>query len=199
MKQRRILLFYNLYVLSYICYYDHLLIGIGSFDSEHIEGIRTYGYQVKSHEAFCRTKSAILSKVEQASMADTHTAKKLLSFIVAGGGFTGVELVTNIAEYIKVIKKQYPSLLHINPTIRLINSSKQVLSVLNDYKRVINYTEKVMHDYNIEVINNARISKVTCDGAFLADRTFMPCSMVISTIGQSRYIIQGTDNIQQDS
>lgn len=179
--------------------YDHLLIGIGSFDSEHIEGICTYGYQVKSHEAFCRTKSAIQSIIEQASMADTQTAKKLLSFIVAGGGFAGVELVTNIAEYIRIIKKQHPSLHHINPTIRLINSSKQVLSVLKDYKKVINYTEKVMHDYNIEVIHNSRISKVTYDGAFLSDETFLSSSMVISTIGQSRCILKGTENMQRDS
>jgi NADH dehydrogenase len=30
--------------------YDHLLLGMGSFDSEGVEGLKEYGYQVKSDE-----------------------------------------------------------------------------------------------------------------------------------------------------
>src|SRR4030095_495926 len=41
--------------------YDHLLIGTGSYDSDPVEGISRYGYQIKSQAAYQQTKQAILS------------------------------------------------------------------------------------------------------------------------------------------
>lgn len=47
--------------------YDHLLLGIGSVDSEAIAGIQTYGYQIKSQEGFQRTRQTIQRLIRQAA------------------------------------------------------------------------------------------------------------------------------------
>ena len=147
--------------------YDHVLIGIGSYDNEEVEGINKYGYQVKSHEAFQHTKQGIQSILKQAAVADPDTARKLLSFTIAGGGFAGIELATNIAEFVNILKKSYPSLRNIHPAIRLINSRDEILNVLgNDLKRLRLYVENIMHQYGIEIINNMKISKIAAHGAF---------------------------------
>ncbi|MBK5273112.1 MAG: FAD-dependent oxidoreductase [Bacteroidia bacterium] len=185
--------------LSQNIHYDHLLIGFGSFDSECIEGIHRYGYQVKSPEAFNHTKQTIKLLVEQAVNAEQSLAQKLLSFTIAGGGFTGVELATNIAEFITILKRQYPSLQKIRPSIRLISATPRVLSVLQSrFDRLIRYTEKTIKRYDIEVISNNKVIKVTEYGAHLSDGSFIQSSMVISTIGQSRMILKGTENMDRD-
>ena len=184
---------------SQLIQYDHLLLGMGSFDSEDIEGLKEYGYQVKSDEAFNRTKQTIKLLVKQAAVVPPHIAKKLLTITIAGGGFTGVELATNIAEYINILKNQHPSLQKINPVIHLINRGPTILNVLQPkFQRIIRYTEKVMQQYNIEVIINNEITKVTDEGAFLCDR-FIQSSMVISTIGQSRMELIGTEKMERDN
>ncbi|MBD2699591.1 FAD-dependent oxidoreductase [Spirosoma sp. BT702] len=180
--------------------YDHLLMGIGSFDSEAVEGIRTYGYQIKSPEAFQRTRNKLHQLVKEAAQADPEQARQLLSFTVAGGGFAGVELVTNLAEWVNLAKKSYPGLSNLQPQIRLVNSGNQVLSALQpDYKRLIRYTEKTMRKYGIALINNAKLTKVTSDGAFLSDGTFLESSLVLSTVGQSRFTLAGTEPMPRDT
>jgi NADH dehydrogenase len=179
--------------------YDHLLIGIGSYDNDHVEGISRYGYQIKSQAAYQKTKQAILSIVKQAAATNQDDAAGLLQFTVAGSGFSGAELVTNIAEFVSILKKDYPSLQKVKATIRLVNSRNKVMDVLEQrFKKMRHYTEKIMLGYGIEIINNKKICSVTENGVFLDDGTFLQSSMVISAIGQSRIILKGTEDMKRD-
>jgi NADH dehydrogenase len=178
--------------------YDHLLIGIGSYDNGQIEGISRYGHQIKSHAAYQQTKQAILSIVKQAAATPEYAAK-LLQLTVAGSGFSGVELVTNTAEFINILKKDYPSLQNVKATIRLVNSRNKVMDVLDPrFIKMRRYAEKIMLGYGIEIINNKKIRSVTEDGVFLDDGTFLQSSIVISAIGQSRMVLKGTEGMQRD-
>jgi NADH dehydrogenase len=180
-------------------HYDHLLIGIGTNDSEKIEGLKDYGYQVKSHAAFLLTKYEIQSKVDQAAIANEDEAIRLLRFTVAGSGFSGVELATNIAEFLRVIKRQFRSLDRIIPLIRLVSSKSRILDELDPrLTKMRRYAEKVMEGYGIELILNKKISKITPDGAYLSDGRMLESSMVISAIGQSRISLKGTEDMQRD-
>jgi len=180
--------------------YDHLLIGTGSYDSDQVEGISRYGYQIKSHAAYQQTKQAILSIVEQAAATNPADAARLLHFTIAGSGFSGAELVTNIAEFVSILKKDYPSLQKVKATIRLVNSRNKVMDVLDPrFRKMRHYTEKIMLGYGIEIINNKKICSITEDGVFLDDGTFLQSSMVISAIGQSRVVLKGTEDMQRDN
>src|ERR1043166_5067508 len=179
--------------------YDYLLLGMGSFDNNQVEGLTQYGYQVKSHQAFLRTKQMIRQIVKQASVIQMADAQKLLSFTIAGGGFTGVELAANIAEFIDLLRKQYPSLQNIKPLIRLVNSGNRIMNELQPrFERMIRYAEKQMNNYGIEIINNNKIIKVTKEGALLNNGFFIESSMVIATIGQCRLVLRGTEDMKRD-
>jgi len=179
--------------------YDHLLIGTGSYDSDQVEGISRYGYQIKSHAAYQQTKQAFLSMVKQAA-ENPGDAARLLHFTIAGSGFSGGELVTNIAEFVSILKKDYPSLQKVKANIRLVNSRNKVMDVLDPrFKKMRHYAEKIMLGYGIEIINNKKICSITKDGAFLDDGTFLQSSMVISAIGQSRTVLKGTEDMQRDN
>jgi NADH dehydrogenase len=180
--------------------YDHLLIGTGSYDSDEVEGISRYGYQVKSHVAYQQTKQAIFSIIRQAAATNPGDAARLLHFTIAGSGFSGVELVTNIAEFVGILKKDYPSLQKVKATIRLVNSRNKVMDMLDPrFIKMRHYTEKIMLRYGLEIINNRKICTITQDGAFLDDGTFLQSTMVISAIGQRRTILKGTEDMQRDN
>lgn len=180
--------------------YDHLLLGMGSFDSEEIAGVKKYGFQVKSEADFVRTQKNIRSIVNRAAQLRQADAERLLSFTVCGAGYTGVELVANLAEYLSVLKEQNPSLAYVRPTIRLIHSKETILDGLHPkLKRMQRYAERVMKQYGIEIILNKRVKEISAGGAFLDDNTFLPCSMVISTVGQSRVRLKGTEGMERDN
>ncbi|GAB4021151.1 NAD(P)/FAD-dependent oxidoreductase [Spirosoma koreense] len=180
--------------------YDHLLLGIGSFDTDTVEGSRVFGYQIKSPEAVQRTRQTLEKLVRKAAQSDPAMARRLLSITVAGGGLAGVELVTNLAEWIDLMKRPYETLRDVRPQIRLITCGPQVLTGLQPpFGRLIDYTEKTMRRYGIEVYTHTQLTKISLQGAYLSDGSFLESSMVFSTVGQSRFILAGTESMPRDS
>jgi NADH dehydrogenase len=123
----------------------------------------------------------------------------MLRFVVAGAGFTGVEIAANLAEMISVLKKQYPGLRNIQPSIKLINSRSEILSGLHkDLGRIRSYAQKTLQQYGVEIIHHTKIIRVTGKGALLSDGSFVDSRMVISTIGQQQIDLDGTQNMERD-
>jgi NADH dehydrogenase len=180
--------------------YDQILLGMGSVDSTSIDGLAEYAYQLKSENAYLETKTRIHNLIKLAAESDTLTAKKLLRFAIAGCGFTGVEVAANLAEFIHALKKQYTTLNNINPSIYLINSKEELLTGLDKgLMRIRQYTEKTLLRYGVEMLNRIKIIRITDKGACLSDGAFVECEMVISTIGQNRIILGGTEKIERDT
>jgi NADH dehydrogenase len=180
--------------------YDQLLLGMGSSDTSAIEGLVEHAYQLKSHSAYTCTKLRIKFLVQQAAEADTHTASKMLRFAIAGCGFTGIEIAANLAEMIDVLRKNYPALRNVKPSIYLINSRHELLPGLQDgLSRLRQYAEKILHCYGIEVLHQKKIVRVTAQGVYLNDGSFIESRMVITTIGQSRIVLEGTLNLKRDT
>ena len=182
-----------------LIHYDHLLIGVGAFDSEKIDGLTEYGYQVKSHGAFLRTRQEIQTLVEKAAISPAGDARGLLQFTVAGSGFSGVELVCTIAEFVGVLKAGYPSLRYIDPVIRLVSSKANILDELDShFTRMRSYAERTMKRYGIELIPNQKIVKISPNSATLSDGRRLESSMVVSAIGQCRMVLDGTAHMERD-
>jgi NADH dehydrogenase len=179
--------------------YDHLLIGTGSLDKETIKGLLPYGFQVKDPDAFNRARQTILDIVTRAAAGDGDQARNLLRFTIAGGGLTGVELAANIAEWVKVAQKRYRSLDGIKPEIYLINKGSTILdSMEQDLKKLVRYAEKTLKNHGIEVISNTQLAEVTLTGSMLSSGVFLKSSVVISTVGQYRSVLVGTENLPRD-
>jgi len=180
--------------------YDQILLGMGSEDSNSIEGLTAYAYQLKSKNAYDETKSRIHNLVRQAAESDGQKAQKLLRFVIAGCGFTGVEVAANLAEFIHDSKKQYTSLCNIHPSIYLINSREELLPGLHrNFRRIRHYTDKILLRYGIKILNQLKITWISDKGACLSDGSFIESEMIISTIGQTRLVLDGTEKMERDS
>ena len=180
--------------------YNQILLGMGSEDSNSIEGMSEYAYQLKSQTAYDETKSRIHNLVRQAAESGGPKAEKLLRFVIAGCGFTGVEVAANLAEFIHASKKQYANLNNIHPSIYLINSREELLPGLDkDFRRIRRYTDKTLLHYGITTLSQLKIIRITDKGAYLSDESFIESEMIISTVGQTRLILDGTENMERDS
>jgi len=178
--------------------YDQLFIGIGATDTKTVEGLSEHGYLLKSHPAYLRSKMRLQWLISQAA-ATPSEAQNYLRFVIAGCGFTGVEIASNLAEYIDGLKNQYPSLRNIKPLIYLVNSKAAILPELQSrFNGMRHYAEKTLVQYGVTIIHNRKICLVTSRGVFLNDGVFLESQMVISTIGQSRITLAGTENMERD-
>jgi NADH dehydrogenase len=138
--------------------------------------------------------------VQQAAEADSQTASKMLRFVVAGCGFTGVEIASNLAEMIDVLKKNYPALRNVQSSIYLINSRHELLPGLQkNLNRLRHYAERTLQRYGVEILYQKKIVRVSAQGGYLCDGSCIESRMVITTIGQSRLIMEGTQEMERDS
>ncbi|HMP91538.1 MAG TPA: FAD-dependent oxidoreductase [Phnomibacter sp.] len=179
--------------------YDHLLMGIGSFDNCAVDGVQQFGHRVKGLQDLRHAMNTLHNLVEQAAR-QPHLAPQLLRFAVAGAGFTGVEMAANLAEYLQVLIREHISLLGTKPTISLIYSTKHILPELEgSFQRMHKYARKQLVRYGIELVSEARLAKVDQQGAWLVNGAFIPASMVFSTIGQARLVLPGTEPWLRDA
>jgi NADH dehydrogenase len=179
--------------------YDHLLIGVGSADRSIIPGINANGFRVKAHTEFLRTKESIQKLIKEASRLDPVEAAAKLSFVVAGGGFAGIELVANLAEFVNLYKNRFPSLRTVVPDFRLIHSGPQILESLDHgLHRMRDYALRIFNESGIRIMLNSKIREITAEGVWLEKGQFISASMTISTMGQQAIPLKGTEDLKKD-
>lgn len=88
--------------------YDRLVIALGS-ETEFfgVPGLEEHAFTLASMDDAQRIRSHIQKMfMQSANEADEKVRQTALTFVVGGGGFTGVELATELADYIAKLAKE---------------------------------------------------------------------------------------------
>lgn len=114
--------------------YDKLVIGIGTTNNffnmpELVEDVFT----LKSAPQALRCRNQILYNLEQAAITkDRERRKRLLCFVVIGGGPTGVEIAGALGEMKRyVLPREYPSIPQEDFRILLVEAAPKLLGTMN--------------------------------------------------------------------
>ncbi len=138
--------------------YDYLIVAVGGRTNYFgMDSLERDGFQIKDIETAIRTRNHLLSMFEQASYeADTDRRKALLTFVIVGGGPTGVETAGALAELIKhVMVKEYPNLNLHDARVMLLEAGPALINAYPDELR--RSTEKLLRRKNVDVRLNARM------------------------------------------
>lgn len=89
--------------------YDQLLISTGAQTADfNIPGVKEHAFYLWSLEDALKIRTHIESTVRKAvKEADEEKRKQMLTFVVAGGGFTGVELIGELTEWLPILCKKH--------------------------------------------------------------------------------------------
>ncbi len=131
--------------------YDRLIIAAGAtnnyFGMDNL-GEETFGIKTVAEAA--HTRDEILDRLERGALCkDPERRKQLLSFLVVGGGPSGVEIAGAIGEMKKyILKKEYPELSPDDVTVTLIEASDKLLGAMRPQSR-----EKAVKDLESLMVN----------------------------------------------
>ncbi|KAF8511120.1 nucleotide-binding domain-containing protein [Hysterangium stoloniferum] len=144
--------------------YDKLVIACGSTSATHgVPGLENC-FQLKTIGDAQAVRRRLLDNFELASLPTTsrEERKRLLSFVVCGGGPTGVEVAAEIYDLCQEdIIQYYPKLVGEDISIHVIQSREHIL---NTYSEVIsNYVEDKFNREGVHLITNARVGAVHPD------------------------------------
>lgn len=131
--------------------YDKLIIAAGSTNNYFgMDNLAEETFGIKTVAEAAHTRDEILDRLERGAMCkDTERRRQLLSFLVVGGGPSGVEIAGAIGEMKKyILAKEYPELQPEDVTVTLIEGSPQLLGAMKQKSR-----ERALRDLESLMVN----------------------------------------------
>lgn len=152
--------------------YDKLVVGVGSTTNPHgVKGLENCHF-LKGIGDARKIRNQIIANLELACLPTTSDAerKRLLSFVVSGGGPTGVEFAAELYDMLNEdLCRHYPRLLRNEMSVHVIQSRGHIL---NTYDEALSrFAEaRFAHD-NVDVQTNARVKEVKSDRIIFTQKT----------------------------
>src|SRR2546423_4136756 len=112
--------------------YDHLVIALGSVTNFYnLPGIAELAVPMKSLSDAIRLRAQILRHLEEANSECNQTDRQaLLTFVVAGGGFAGVETVAGFDDFVRQALPFYSNLCEEMLRVMVVHSCPVILAEL---------------------------------------------------------------------
>jgi NADH dehydrogenase len=107
--------------------------------------------------------------------------QSLLTFVVAGGGFAGVETVAALNDFVREALRYYPNLNNEMLRVVLVHSGAVILPELGE--NLGRYAQKALARRGVEIRLNTRVTSMTEKEIFLTDSIPVPASTLVWTAG----------------
>jgi len=164
--------------------YDYLVIGAGSvtnyFGLESVEG---NSFDLKELADAETLRNHILTAFESAVVEPDPARKRaLMTFVIVGGGPTGVEFAGALIELVHfVLAKDYPGLSTHTARVVLVEATDQLLAAMPEKQR--KYTLKKLRSMSVEVLLNARVTDAGPERVMLHDGAIIPAHTLFWSAG----------------
>jgi len=138
--------------------YDYLILAVGGQTNFFgMDSVERNGFQIKDIESAICTRNHLLQMFERANReADVDKRKALLTFVVVGGGPTGVETTGALAELIThVLAKDYPHMDLKDVRVMLLEAGDSVMPTYPDELR--RSTFELLRSKNVEIMLNTKL------------------------------------------
>ena len=162
--------------------YDYLIIGCGSEPAYFgIEGMEESALSLWSLEDAKIIHDHILDCFDSAAMETNKDIRRgYLTFVVGGGGFTGIEMVGELIQWVNILCKEY-NISRDEVRLIVVEAMDRILAVL--HQSLIDKAMKYLQRNGVEVLTNSPITKVTKDNLHLKSGDIIQSKTVIWTGG----------------
>ncbi|HEY1866558.1 MAG TPA: NAD(P)/FAD-dependent oxidoreductase [Candidatus Acidoferrales bacterium] len=138
--------------------YDHLVLALGAVSSlPPGDGISTHALDFKTLADAMRIRNHVIDAFDRADAEiDEARSRAWLTFVIAGGGFSGAELAGALNDFARGMLADYPNLPADELRIILVHSRDRILPELSE--SLANYALERMRERGVTFELNARVS-----------------------------------------
>jgi NADH:quinone reductase (non-electrogenic) len=164
--------------------YDHLVVGLGSTTNLYgLQGLEEHALTMKTLGDAIHLRNRLIATLEEADSECAHNAAELLTVVVAGGGFAGVETIAAMNDFVRDALKFYPRLGRAQVRMVLVHAGSLILPELGG--KLGAYAQHKLAARGVEIMTNAKVAKVDEFGVTLEDGRHVPSRLVVWTAGTS--------------
>ncbi|MBF2066409.1 MAG: NAD(P)/FAD-dependent oxidoreductase [Calothrix sp. C42_A2020_038] len=180
-------------VNNYLIAYDYLILACGSTSKFFgVPGAYEHCFTLKTLKDSVNIRNRILDCFEVGQEeARVSRQQQHLTFIIVGGGATGVEIASEVATLIYgTLIKDYPGLDFSRVRVLLLHSGERLLPDMPRHLSI--YAVWQLQRLGVDVQLNSRVIRVTENAVHLEDSRVIPCHTVIWTAG-----VEGSPKLNQ--
>lgn len=167
--------------------YDYLIIGAGSEPAFFgVEGVKENGFTIWSLDDALKIREHMINMFRKASSErNAEKRRRMLTFVVAGAGFTGIETIGEFAEFKNKLSREY-DVDEKEVRLLVVEATNKILPILND--NMADKASRYLTKVGVEIITQAAITKVEKDKIYLGDGREIETNTLVWTCG-----VQGVD------
>jgi len=163
--------------------FDHLVFAFGTrANLDLVPGMAQHALPLKLVGDAMFIRNRVLQRVARIELeTDPAVRCRLGHFIVIGGGFSGVEVAGELADFLHGALRFYPRVGHDELKVTLLQDADRLLLELPE--SLGRAAARSLASRNVDVQLGARASRIDADGVTLADERHIAANTVICTIG----------------
>lgn len=164
--------------------YDLLVVALGSrSDYFGIPGACENTWDFKTLEDAVVLRDRVIDLCEHVDhTADAEARRAMLTFVIVGGGYTGVELVTELADFLfKYVARRYRGIDASEIRLVVVEAMSEVLRGIAP--ALAAHARRRLDQSKIEVRTGARVTRCTAAGIEINDSEIIPSATVVWTAG----------------
>jgi NADH:ubiquinone reductase (H+-translocating) len=166
--------------------YDHLVLAPGTVtDFRGLPGLPEHALPFKNLADALELRSRVIHVLEEADIEseDSELRRQLLTFVVAGGGFSGVEVVAELNDFVREVARNYPRIRPEELRVVLVHAQERILPEVP--AKLGLYAQRLLARRGVELRLKARLQSASGDRAVLSDGTVIETKTLVSTIPSS--------------
>ena len=164
--------------------YDYLILAAGATTNFFgMESVEKNSFGMKTLQEALHIRNHVLHMFERANKHQDNEAerRRMLTFVVVGGGPTGVEEAGALTEVIEIMKKEFHHLDFGEVSVKLIEATPNVLLMMPQNLR--DHTVKVLQRKGVDVMLDTQVMDYDGSSLKLKDGTEIPTKTVIWAAG----------------
>jgi NADH dehydrogenase len=166
----------------YQLHYDHLVIALGNITQfSGLPGLQEHALPFKYLGDALVLRNHIIHALEEADIEkDAEVRKAMLTFVVAGGGFSGVEAVAELNDFVREGAKSFRNVDPREIRVVLLHGRPPILPELpEDLGR---FAQTMLSKRGVEIRVNTRLAGATGDAALIHGGERIPTKTLVSTV-----------------
>ncbi len=162
--------------------YDYLVIALGEVTNFYgMPGMLENARPFRTLADAIALRNHLIHVLEEADVEeDPDMRRKLLTFVVGGGGFSGVEVLAELNNFVRSVKQNYLRLRDQEVRCILVHSRERILQEMAEPLAL--FAQKILKKRGVELILKDRLVAATSEKAILKSGLEIPCKTIISTV-----------------
>ncbi len=168
--------------------YAHAVLACGSAANVHeIPGLASRGFPLKTViDAIVMGNELIAHFEAAATEPDPQVRQRLLTVVVLGGGFSGVEVAGHIANLTHAIRRFYPELKDVRCRIVLLQKGERLVPEFH-HDSLSEFTLKKLRQNGIDVRLQTAATEATSVDVQLTSGERIETAMIVCTVGTATH------------